>query len=134
MKRILICGMMFGLLTGVGFAQRGRAVGGVGPAVGGAGATARMPGTPTIGMTPNVGAMPNAVTTTHGTTAPNAVPGATNAKTVTPNATNGAKAAPVTPNSGNATTVSPNANTVPNRDIDPDAQGISDHSRVSPNQ
>ncbi len=122
MKRILICGMMLGLLTGVGFAQRGRAVGGVGPA-------ARMPGN-----APVVGTTPNAVTTTHGSTTPNAVSGSTHAKTVTPNATNGAQAAAVTPNSGNATTVSPNVNTVPDRALNPDAQGISDHSRINPNQ
>jgi hypothetical protein len=129
MKRLLICGMMFGLLTGVGFAQRGRAVGGVGAATGGVGPTARMPG-----IAPVVGTTPNAVTATHGSTAPNAVTGSTTANTVTPNATKGAKAAAVTPNSGKATTVSPDANTVPDRALDPDAQGLSDHSRVSPNQ
>jgi hypothetical protein len=130
MKRILICGMMLGLLTGAGFAQRGRAVGGVGPAVGGAGASARMPA-PAVGVTPNVGTAPNAVTTTHSATAPNSVSGSTHAQTVPPNAAN---AAAVGPKSGNAATVPPNTNTLPDRAISPDAQGTSDHSRVNPNQ
>ena len=129
MKKLIICGVMFGLMTGVSFAQRGRAAGGVGPAVGGVGPTARI-----SNSAPAMGTTPNAVTTRHGSTAPNAVSGSTHAKTVTPNATNGASSTSVTPNAGNATTVSPNANTVPDRAINPDAQGVSDHTRVNPNQ
>lgn len=129
MKRILICGVVLGLMTGVGFAQRGRAVGGVGPAVGGVGPSARMPAN-----APVVRTTPNAVTNTHGSVRPNAISGSANAKTVKPNATSGANATAVAPNAGNATSVSPNADTVPDRAINPDAQGISDHTRLTPNQ
>jgi hypothetical protein len=128
MKRILICGVMLGLLTGASFAQRGRAAGGGTPAVGGVGSTARMPGN-----APVVHSTPNAVTATHESTAPDAVSGSTKAKTVTPNATGGA-ATTVSPNAGNPSAMSPSANTVPDRAINPDAQDTSDHTRVNPNQ
>jgi hypothetical protein len=147
MKKILICGMMLGLMTGVGFAQRGRAAGGVGP-------TAGMPSAP-IGRT-----APNAVTAVPRAPAPNAVSGPSNVKTVTPNATgadaaktvapnanssdNAKTVAPnsnsadnaktVAPNTGASTSVSPNTNSVPDRAMNPDAQGVSDHSRITPNQ
>jgi hypothetical protein len=125
MKRILICGVMLGLMTGAGFAQRGRAAGGVGPAVGGVGPSARMPGNAPMART-----APNAVTNAQGSMAPNAVSGSPNAKTVKPNGANGTA---IAPNAGNAATVSPDANTVPGT-MNPDAQGISDHTRINPNQ
>jgi hypothetical protein len=147
MKKILICGMMLGLMTGVGFAQRGRAVGGVGP-------TAGMPSAP-IGRT-----APNTVTAVPRAPAPNAVSAPNNTKAVTPNATGSDAAktvAPntnsadnaktvgpntnsaddaktVAPNAGASTSVSPNSNSVPDRAMNPDAQGVSDQPRVTPNQ
>src|SRR5580704_3329658 len=104
MKKILICGMMLGLMTGVGFAQRGRAAGGVGP-------TAGMPSAP-IGRT-----APNAVTAVPRAPAPNAVSGPSNVKTVTPNATGADAAKTVAPNansSDNAKTVAPNSKSADN--------------------
>jgi hypothetical protein len=122
MKRILICGVMLGLVSVASFAQRGRVAGGAGP-------TVRMPASAPVART-----MPNAVTATHGSTAPKAIPATTNAKPQSPNVAGGSAATTVTPNAGNATTVAPHANTVPDRAINPDARGISDHTRVNPNQ
>ncbi len=116
MKKTVVCGMLLALLTTVGVAQRGRAMGGVGP-------TARMPGIDPIG--PSARVSPSSVNVGHNGVAPNAVSAGTHAKTVTPNAT---KTAP------NTKTVSPKATTVPDRAIAPDAQGISDHARIDPNQ
>jgi hypothetical protein len=128
MKKLLICGMMLGFMTGASFAQRGRAAGGAAPAVGGVGPTARMPGN-----SPVVRTTPNAVTATHQSTAPNAVSGSAKAKTVTPNATGGA-ATTVSPNAGNTPAMSPSTNTVPDRATNPDAQGSNDNPRINPNQ
>jgi hypothetical protein len=128
MKRILLCGVMLGLMAGVGFAQRGRAAGGAGSAAGAVGPSARMPGNAPMART-----APNAVTNAQGSMAPDAVSGSAT-KTVKPNGTSGANSTVAAPNAGNATTVSPNANTVPDRAMNPDAQGISDHTRTNPNQ
>ena len=119
MKKILLCGMMLGLMTTVGFAQRGRSVGGVGP-------TATAPMAPTAPRAPMARTTPSAVPNAHGDIAPNSVSGSTHAKTVTPSATS---------TSPTAKTVTPNAGTVPDRVQLPDAQGASDHARtVGPNQ
>ena len=61
MKKILICGMLLGLLSTLSFAQRGRATGGVGPTVG-------MSNTAPMAHT-----MPNAVPVPHQGISPNAV-------------------------------------------------------------
>ena len=117
MKKVLMCGMMLGLLTAVGFAQRGgrASMGGVGP-------TARIsnPGVmPNIsahgGIAPNAGAAPNARTSigSPNVAMPSTVGARPSATTVgpmttlgTPNARTG-----VAPNAktGTATTTDPNA-------------------------
>ena len=121
MKKILICGMMLGLLTTVSFAQRGRTVGGVRPTATGP----RM--APVAPMAPMASAAPNAVSNSRGSVAPSSVNSSTHAKTATPNAAS-------TPST--AKTVTPNANTVPDRTMLPDAQGVTDHAptTTSPNQ
>ena len=83
MKKVLICGMLLGLLASVGVAQRGRA-GSVGPTVRTMPAAARP--------------MPNAITIPHGGIAPTA--------RVAPNARTSGSATAVAP-----TTVSPSAKT-----------------------
>ncbi|HSY10820.1 MAG TPA: hypothetical protein VK976_01395 [Verrucomicrobiae bacterium] len=137
MKKILICGMMLGLLTTVSFAQRGRTVGGVRPTATGP----RM--APVAPMAPMASAAPNAVSNSRGSVAPSSVNSSTHAKTATPNAASTPSTAKtVTPNpnaastSPTAKTVTPNANTVPDRTMLPDAQGVTDHAptTTSPNQ
>jgi len=113
MKKVLICGMLLGLLTGVCMAQRGHAAGGVGPMAhpgpnvfgtshGGIAPNARTAGPVTTVAPRPITAAPNAQTTV----APKATTVAPNAATVTP------KAATITPE-----TIAPRART-----ISPDAQ------------
>jgi len=95
MKKIVICGMMLGLLTAVSWAQRGRAIGG-----GTSGA--RIPNAGSI--SPHAGMNPSAVGMPHGGVLPNATasPNATTTKspnTVEPNATFDPKADTVGPHS-----------------------------------
>jgi len=89
MKRILVCGMLLGLLTAVSWAQRGRTMGGGGVTPG-----ARMPsagvGSPNVGMNPHAvgmphGALPSAATSPNATTSKTP-------DTVKPNATFNPKA------------------------------------------
>lgn len=130
MKKTLICGMMLGLLTSVSFAQRAHTVR----------PTATVPHT--VGMAPvapMAATTPNAVSSAPAKVAPDSVTGSTHAKTVTPNATLPASTAnTATPSAAStsptARTVNPNANTVPDRTMLPDAQGVSDHASNSPNQ
>jgi len=116
MKRLLICGMLLGLLTTVCMAQRG----GSRPM-------------------PNV-RMPNAIENQHGGVAPNAIaPGS--ARTVGPVTTTAPPSATVPPNaermgthantvsphttvSPNATTVAPNARTSGAETVAPDARTV----------
>ncbi len=98
MKKVLVFGVLLGLLTTVSWAQRGRTVGGVGP-------TARLPGATRM--------PPNAVGIPHRGIAPNATSTGTG-KTVKPNATAGQT----------AKTVGPNATKLPHRVVLPDADGI----------
>ncbi len=88
MKKVLICGMLLGLLPGLASAQRGRTVGGMGP-------SARMPMLDR--MRSNVGVRPGSVNMGHDGVAPNAAPIATpvgsQSKTVGP--VNGGK--PIAP-------------------------------------
>lgn len=108
MKKIVICGMMLGLLTAVSWAQRGRPVA-RGPISGGR-----------IGsVSPNVGMNPSAVSMSHGGIAPNAAtrPNAVtttgkNPNTVKPNATMDPTASTVGSHTGAGT---------PDRVITPDA-------------
>ena len=113
MKKILICIMAAGLMSGFSFAQRARTMG-PGPA-------ARAPGMQPASPNFHMGA--NSVTG-HDGVLPSAVPAGTRAKTTTPNATTGDK----------TKTVAPNANPTSDRVILPDAQGASDHTRINPNQ
>jgi hypothetical protein len=101
MKKLLVCGMLLGLLTSLSFAQRGRAYGGVGT-------SARIPNVGPV--SPNARTSPNAIGTGHDGVAPNATTGK-NPKHSAPNAT----ADPT------ARTVGPNTGTVPDRVITPDA-------------
>jgi len=110
MKKIVICGMMLGLLTAVSWAQRGRSIGGM----------------PTNAHIPNVGPIsthagmnPNAISMPHGgvfpsaTTKPNAeTTTSKNPNTVRPNATMD----PIAPTVGSHTESVP-----PTRVILPDA-------------
>jgi hypothetical protein len=116
MKKILLCGMMLGLLTAVSWAQRGRTIGG-----GGITSGARIPNAGAI--SPHAGMNPNAMTMPHGgvfssaTTAPNAVTTTSkNPKRVTPNATFDPTASTVgshTENSSPDRVVLPDAHTGP---------------------
>lgn len=118
MKKVLICGMMLGLLTSVSYAQRGHAIGGVGPG-------AR---TPNVGpVSPNARVSPNAIGVGHDGVMPNAVTMGKNPKPLTPNGTTDPTAKTVDPT---AKTVGPNTiTTVPDRVITPDA-----HTGPGPDQ
>jgi hypothetical protein len=113
MKKLLICGMLLGLLTTLSVAQRGRAVGGVGPTAG------------VSNNAPMAHTMPNAVTTNHDSVAPNATNSRSHSKTVAPNATTSPNTKSTTP---------PDARNVPNRVMLPDADGLGTQPRVNPNQ
>ena len=106
MKRLIVCGMLLGLLTTVSFAQRGRAIGG-------ATAGARIPNVGAI--SPHAGINPNSVGLPHGGVLPNATTSKT-PKTITPNATINPKAGTVRPNSE---TVRPDRVTLPDAHIGP---------------
>ncbi len=113
MKKVLICGMLLGLLPSLAFAQRGRAVGGMGP-------TAHMP---SVGSMPsNVGIHPNAIGTGHDGIAPNSVPAGSASKTVSPNATTSK-----VPSSAGT-----NPKTVPDRVIPADTGTMSPVTGVGP--
>jgi hypothetical protein len=99
MKKVLLCGMLLGLLTSVSFAQRGRMIG--------AGPTARMP-TPSMPATPIM--HPNAVDSTHGMPANATVPA--NATTVDKNP-NTNPSRPTAVGDPTAKTVSPDADRLP---------------------
>jgi hypothetical protein len=112
MKKVLVCGMLLGLLTSVGYAQRGHAVGGVGPA-------ART--MPNVGpVSPNARINPGAISTgPHATTVgPQATTVEKNPNRVAPNATTDPTAKTVGPE---ATNVGAHTVTVPDRVITPDA-------------
>ena len=69
MKKLLICGLLLGLLSGISFAQRGRTIGGIGPAAHGASIG------PNIGpMSPNARINPSAIGLGHAGVSPNAKP------------------------------------------------------------
>src|ERR1017187_1542848 len=103
MKKLILCGILLSLLTGMCFAQRGgaRSMGTVGPNV-------RM--APNVGMAPDARPLPNArnVGPNAGTAGLNIGPG-THAKTVGPNARP----------STNAKTVAPEATTAPDAGPNP---------------
>jgi hypothetical protein len=92
MKKLLVCGMLLGLLTSLSFAQRGRAYGGVGT-------SARIPNVGPV--SPNARTSPNAIGTGHDGVAPNATTGK-NPKHSAPNATADPTARTVGPNTGNS--------------------------------
>ena len=119
MKNILICGLLLGLLTGVGVAQRGRPGGAVGP-------TARpdvdLGARRSAGVSPTM--VPNRTTTSNRNVSPTAAgpirdPQAGTSTTTAPNGTIsnrnvGPTAAPIRdPLAGSSTTVVPNATTAP---------------------
>jgi hypothetical protein len=115
MKKVLICGMLLGLLPGLAFAQRGRMVGGIGPSA----------WTANVGpMTPNLGARPNAVSAGHDGVAPSATPVGSELKTVTPSATSGPT----------ASSVGANSKIVPDRIILPDAHRGAGNTGIGSNQ
>ena len=116
MKKILICGMMLGLLTAVSWAQRGRTIGG-----GGITSGARIPNAGAI--SPHAGMNPSATTVPHGgvfpssTTKPNAVSNPSkNPNTVKPNATFDPTASTV---GSHAETSAPNRVTLPDAHTGP---------------
>ncbi|MGA2688930.1 MAG: hypothetical protein ABSE85_12755 [Candidatus Korobacteraceae bacterium] len=109
MKKVLVCGMLLGLLTSVSFAQRGRAIGGVGT-------SARIPNVGPVSPTARIN--PNSINTGHDGVLPNATTGK-NPKPLTPNATTDPTAKTVGPD---AKTIGPNTvTTVPDRVITSDA-------------
>ena len=124
MKKVILGGMLLGLLTGMCFAQRGgaRSMGTVGPNV-------RM--APNVGMASDARPLPNArnVGPNAGTAGLNIGPG-THAKTVGPNARPSANAKTVGPNVGpgaNANTVGPDAGPGPKaRTVAPEATTVPD--------
>jgi len=110
MKKVLVCGMLLGLLTSVSFAQRGRAIGGVGT-------SARIPNVGPV--SPNASINPNSISTGHDGVLPNATTPGKNPNRAGPNATFDPTAQTVGPT---AKTVGPNTvTTVPDRVITPDA-------------
>jgi hypothetical protein len=142
MKRILICGMLFALATSLSFAQRSRGVGpstGVGAATGHMGPAARMPATGP--MSPTTSARPDMTDT--GRVAPDAANNHANAPSTDTTSVGpaGAKPAPDTTGVGpdvgrpaNSTGVGSHNSTVPDRTTMPDANGVSDHTMIIPNQ
>lgn len=96
MKKVLVCGMLLGLLTSVSFAQRGRTMGGFGPTARGPSPTATTP--PMTAHSPD-SVIPGSVlsNTTHAPTAttvgkdPNARPNATFSPTAVPGQPNTAR-------------------------------------------
>jgi len=106
MKKIFLCAMSLALLTSLGFAQRGRAVGSVTPGV-------RFPNAGAV--SPHAGVNPNSLGLPHGGMLPNAASGKT-ASTVKPNATNNPRATTVKPNSE---TVQPDRVDLPDAHIGP---------------
>ena len=142
MKRILICGMLLALATSLSFAQRSRGVGpttGAGSAVGHIGPAARMPAT--APMSPTTSARPD--TTDTGRVAPDAASNHVNAPstaTTSVGSTNGKPAPEATvvgPDSAkpaNSTGTGSRNSTVPDRTTLPDANGVSDHTVINPNQ
>jgi len=115
MKKLLICGMLLGLLTGVSVAQRGRAVGGAGPA-------ARV--APSGPIAPNARISPNTIGIEHGGALPNAT--TKKSQTITPNATNAPAARTVGPDAGST------PDTVPGHVITPDAVKTPNSMGTSP--
>jgi len=123
MKKLLLFCTVVGLLTGVSFAQRGRAVGGVGPTAG------RM--TSVGPIAPNARISPNAVNIGHNGIAPNATSIGANPKTVAPNSTAGATAT----STGTTTTkTGPNTNKNPDHVVVPEAVPTGTHAGVGPDQ
>ncbi|MGA2370032.1 MAG: hypothetical protein ACLPPV_17675 [Candidatus Korobacteraceae bacterium] len=119
MKKVLVCGMLLGLLTSVSYAQRGHAIGGVGT-------SARIPDVGPV--SPNARTSPNALSVGHDGVMPNATTTGKNPTHVGPNATFDPTARTVGPNTKtadpSARTVGPNTvTTVPDRVITPDATG-----------
>ncbi|HKD84072.1 MAG TPA: hypothetical protein VKB58_04945 [Terriglobales bacterium] len=111
MKKLLICGMLLGLLTSVSYAQRGRSVGGIGTS------GARVPNVGPI--SPHAGVNPDSIGMPHGGVLPNArTTSGKTSKTTTPNATSDPKAQTVGPH---ANTTSPTRGTLPNARIGPGA-------------
>lgn len=131
MKRILICGMLLALATSLSFAQRSRGVGpstGVGPAVGHVGPAARMPDTGP--MSPTTRVSPNTLGTDR---APNHV-STTSPDTTSVGPATGDRVGPDARTTGADTGKSTTPATVPDRTVMPDANGVSDHTRINPNQ
>ena len=121
MKKLIICGMLLGFLSTLSFAQRGRAAGGAGPAVGMSNAA------------PVAHTTPNAIPVPHQGVSPNAVGPNGKATTVAPNAAATPNASPTTSPNAKSTTA-PDARNVPNRVTMPDADGLGTQPRISPNQ
>lgn len=139
MKRILICGMLLALATSLSFAQRSRGAGPTtgGMAVGHVGPAARMPATGPMAPTSSV--RPDTTDRVARDAANNHVNApSTDATHVSP--TNGKAApdatvgGPDTSKPGNATGVGTRNSTVPDRTTLPDANGVSDHAVINPNQ
>ena len=138
MKKVIMIGMLLGLLTGVGVAQRGRSAGPVGPAVrpagtaGPMGPTARPAGTVSHTARPDVD-MSRRPASVSSTDAPSGTvdrirdPRVGSSTTVTPSGTTSNRnvdpsaTAPMRdPLTGSATSVAPNSTTT-NPNVDPSA-------------
>jgi hypothetical protein len=108
MKKLLVCGMLLAFLTSVSFAQRGRAIGGVGAT---ASPGARFPSvTP---ASPAARTNPNSISTGHDGALPNATKVEKDPTTVKPNATSNRTFNPVGPEpvTGPDTVTMPDAHT-----------------------
>ncbi|MGC2110892.1 MAG: hypothetical protein WA655_15330 [Candidatus Korobacteraceae bacterium] len=119
MKKVLICGMLVGLLSTVSFAQRGRTVGGIGPAARGASIG------PNIGpMSPSARVNPSAISLGHDGVAPNARPVGAVPSTVSPNAGK----------SRSTTSVGPNSKTIPGQAMPPSSRTIGPDTGIGPDR
>ncbi len=126
MKKVLVSGMLLGLLTSVSYAQHAHAI------TMRAGAGVRIPNASPV--SPIAGMNPSAISMGHDGMHPNAITTGTNPKPLTPNATT--TKGPTATKDPTAKAVGPDADTVgsrtvtvPNRVITPDA-----HSGPGPNQ
>lgn len=119
MKKVLICGMLLGLLPSLAFAQRGRMAGGIGPS-----SRTTMPSTiGPMSSTARINSNPGASTLGHGKVAPSTKP-VGSVTTVKPSTVNGKT----------ADSVGMTTKTVPDRDIPPDTGTVRPDSGVGPDR
>lgn len=114
MKKLLICGMLLGLLSSVSFAQRGRSVAGVGPSANTTGIS---------GMPSHTPFNPNAVGVNHGGVMPNARTVGSQPSTVPSSATR-----------SNTTAIPSSTRTAPSKVTGPDARTVNPDTGLGPDR